>query len=235
MGRRKQTCRMPSQPEASFYYQRRLLRRFETPSAVTKWPPTTFTLFPKLPVELQLQVWESVEIPTSLITVNLSDEIFSNSFDRKSQPCLKVRYRLPAVFHACYTSRKTALQSHPLGFANGLFGPCFAAPFPFNAEKDVLLFMPMDTGVTLAMNCLLDFGTVRQIAIEPGYLDDYAAMARMMVLTFQIGSNINILPNNDLGTRLAAVRKDGTMDYQRIASCLLNRYSMRLMIMELRG
>lgn len=150
--------------------------------------PTIFPLFAMLAAELQLQVWESVEIPASLITVTLSDEVMSDDFNRKSQPCLKVRYRLPAIFHACYTSRKIALRSHPLTFSAGLFGPCFATPLPFNAKKDVLIFTPMATSITLAMNCLSKFWTVRHIAIEPGFSDDLGAIARMMVHAFRLVS-----------------------------------------------
>lgn len=117
---------------------------------------------------------------------NLSDEVMSDDFDRKSQPCLKVRRRLSAIFYACYTSRKTALRSHPLSFATGLFVPCFSTPLPLSTEKDVLMFTPMATGITPAMNCLSDFRTVRHIAIEPGYLDDHGAIARLMVHAFRM-------------------------------------------------
>ncbi|KAG4444404.1 hypothetical protein IFR05_000169 [Cadophora sp. M221] len=194
-----------------------------------------FKLFSKLPAELQLNIWEAVDIPASLITVKASQELLSDNFELKSQPSFIFKYRLPAMFQICQSSRKTALRSHPLRFAGGLFGPFFATPFPFNAEKDILFFAEMEIAFALAINYFQDFNVVRQIAVEPEYLDDCGMIIHTMVSLFRMGAQlekIHIVPENDLGSALAEwADLDGNLDYERIGNIILPSYIMRVAVM----
>lgn len=193
----------------------------------------SFELFSKLPAELQLNIWEAVDIPASLITVEASQHLLSDTFQLKSQTSFSFKYRLPPIFHACQPSRKTALRSHPLRFAGGLFGPCFATPFLFNAEKDILFFTEMEIAFALALNCFQDFRFVRQIAIKPGCLDDCSMIVHTMVTLFRLGAQLKIYTLYRIMTRVLP-GQNGNFDYERIENILLQSYIMHVAAMEIK-
>ncbi|KAL2061296.1 hypothetical protein VTL71DRAFT_7569 [Oculimacula yallundae] len=193
--------------------------------------PTNFTLFPKLPFELQLQVWEQVDIPASLISVSL---IRIELSDGDLPLSFTIHYQLPAIFHVCHSSRKTALQSSPLRFSEKLFGPSIV--FSYNAEKDQLLFAQMSLPFIFAQCHDSHFKTVRQIAIEPNSEDDYSKIINTMILLFQSFpqlQKIHVLPRDDKTSMLAALAEvDGGLDYARVDATLLHLYTIRVFLLR---
>ncbi|CZT10894.1 uncharacterized protein RAG0_15219 [Rhynchosporium agropyri] len=198
----------------------------------------SFVFFPKLPYELQLYVWEMIDILGTVIRIGLPQEARSESFDYETQQFFSIKRKLPAIFHACHSSRKVALRSHPLRFGNGWpFGAQEA--FPYNAKKDLLLFNSMNSICKFALSWMVDFQYVQQLAFEPGSDDDYNTILKTLISTFGLGDQlrkIQILPSDDITTFLAALaEKDGSVDFQRIDLTLQHLYILRIVILRLKG
>ncbi|KAG4432880.1 hypothetical protein IFR05_011626 [Cadophora sp. M221] len=95
----------------------------------------TFTLFPKLPLELRLMIWKELVPQGRLITIKggiVKHEYFegwhANAYPSNSEA-------LNALFQACHDSRKMIQKTHTLSFHDRL-----TAPIYFDFKHDVLFF-----------------------------------------------------------------------------------------------
>lgn len=97
-----------------------------------------FTLFQKLPTELQLKIWGHaiINISARALTIEAADVYYHDS----SQAIL-VKFQAacttstPSVLQACSVSRREALKIYHLSFADRLKRPIY-----FDANRDALLF-----------------------------------------------------------------------------------------------
>ncbi|KAK6581999.1 hypothetical protein PZA11_005696 [Diplocarpon coronariae] len=151
------------------------------------------TGFPRLPIELQLIIWDHVEIEPSIITVNPFKELFE---DEKShhpaEPFFACSYRVPAIFHACHNSRQIALKSHPLLFGGGSISrPVFGSPMPFNTDKDVLLFHDSAVLSPFVLSSFqAGFDSIHHLAISISSVDTITSLTNDLFVAFSNGSNI---------------------------------------------
>jgi len=108
-------------------------------------PLDHFTLFPKLPAELQLKVWgyasQSIA-PRSLIVQSANIHLWftethrSSIIERYQARCLQP---IPALIHTCHDSREVALKIYRPSFADRLNRPVY-----FNPSKDTLIMRDED-------------------------------------------------------------------------------------------
>lgn len=88
-------------------------------------PPTAFPSFPKLPLELQLRVWEfSIQAAYVDIKWDSTQRVFASN------------RKIPALLHVCHTSRREGLKHYRLSFASS---PEFARIY-FSFELDTAYF-----------------------------------------------------------------------------------------------
>jgi len=101
-------------------------------------PLTELHLFPQLPTELQLLIWESAKEPRHVVVTTISKlVIMSNKKGyQKIKPTLvpKAVCKIPAILHTSRCSRFAAMSTHRLEFARQLDG----CPVFFNFEKGTL-------------------------------------------------------------------------------------------------
>ena len=101
---------------------------------------TKFTLFPRLPKELQLLVWSFAESKAQTISVSTKCKREQDTPDelacsRNNSLCFHISgYSPPVLLHVCYDLRVVALKSYCLAFREQ-----FARPIYMNFEKDSLL------------------------------------------------------------------------------------------------
>lgn len=92
--------------------------------------PTSFPLFPRLPVELQLIIWEFVVSAVEQVPeVHIAWLPFPTSSLTQLQPWL-VNTGWPATAHVCRTSREALLKS---GHLRLRYSPVAGFPVPFRA------------------------------------------------------------------------------------------------------
>jgi hypothetical protein len=90
---------------------------------------TTFTVFPKLPVELRFKIWKLALPGTRVVAIN---------FDYESET-ITSSARIPAALHTCRESRLEALKVYKLTFGY-LMDP---GKVYFNPFSDILLYTCM--------------------------------------------------------------------------------------------
>ena len=93
----------------------------------------TFTSFPKLPAELQNQIWSDALPGPKVVTISLK-----HGYNRRGRPATqchvsKAPIHLLSILHTCYASRTVALKRYRVTFEKQLRRPIY---FDFN--NDVL-------------------------------------------------------------------------------------------------
>jgi hypothetical protein len=94
--------------------------------AVTPTFTFTFTLFPKLPAELQFKIWGDTLLGPKVVTISLK-----HGYNRRSRPATqcqvsKTPTHLLSILHTCHASRTVALKRYRLTFEKQLRHPiCF--------------------------------------------------------------------------------------------------------------
>ncbi len=150
-------------------------------------------------------IWEAVDIPASIITIGASPELeFPATSPCRPQPDLSFQYSLPAIFHACYFSRQTALKTHPLLFGTGRFGLALKSPIPYNASKDLLYFKHISALAVLASNAKNDFNDVRRVAVRPFIFDQATQTVHYLLPAYIYGRELRtvyVVPNESLVSR----------------------------------
>jgi hypothetical protein len=104
---------------------------------------TKFTLFPKLPRELQLMIWSFVDTEPQRMGVILADaegDIIEYDHWAANDPYIPTQYNPPALLQTCYDSRIEALKTYRVAFAAQL-----ERPYYFNFHKDTLHFTSLAT------------------------------------------------------------------------------------------
>lgn len=100
---------------------------------------SSFTLFPKLPVELRLMVWELALPGPRVITIQARRV----SSAARGLPHLTADYSIPAIFHTSQESREAVLRKYEFAFPrNHLINS-----FYFDFSRDVLFLRDIHTRV----------------------------------------------------------------------------------------
>jgi hypothetical protein len=102
-------------------------------------PTRTFTLFPNLPSERQLKIWEHAAVSSARTIVITSAD--STIRDENGDPTTVYQVthnppRVPNLLETCYDSRKIALEEYELAFGAQFSG----RPIYFNFDGDILFF-----------------------------------------------------------------------------------------------
>jgi len=84
----------------------------------------TFTIFPTLPLELQLEIWKNSLPERRVVEFRAT---------RYREEDAHIRYNLPVILHVCQNSRQMALKRYKL--VEGLFEPIY-----FDFEEDIAYF-----------------------------------------------------------------------------------------------
>jgi hypothetical protein len=92
---------------------------------------TIFTLFPSLPEELQLKIWELSLEPRA---ISISSAAFSNM-----QHLIHGTYKIPAILHACTFSRELGLQHYQKLLVKPLLREIYV-----DRSRDTLQFLSID-------------------------------------------------------------------------------------------
>ncbi|KAK1761425.1 hypothetical protein QBC47DRAFT_28583 [Echria macrotheca] len=120
-----------------------------TPSTTT---PTEFTLFPSLPAELRLKIWEELLTPRVILITCLDSRFLPTKRAQLShRPSLPP---VPILLHICRESRALALRHYELTFAWKL-PPRLAAP---EAGAAGPLSGPARTWFNFRLDCVLLLG-----------------------------------------------------------------------------
>ncbi|KAL2072644.1 hypothetical protein VTL71DRAFT_11987 [Oculimacula yallundae] len=100
-------------------------------------PLTTFTLFPQLPFELRLKIWQCIATGPRTVTITYGSQATRykgrtiSRFDGWRTP-----EKVPVILHICLESRAEALKSYQLAFGSHFH----AAKIYFNFSTDILRF-----------------------------------------------------------------------------------------------
>jgi len=104
---------------------------FEMDHFLLPFAATTFTCFPKLPMELQLQIWESADQdPMAVKIIEANHRVVKRcdgeDFEREVVRLqAKAIYTIPPMLHACRTARAVALPGYELCFEEYLGHPVY--------------------------------------------------------------------------------------------------------------
>ncbi|PBP23736.1 hypothetical protein BUE80_DR005389 [Diplocarpon rosae] len=199
------------------------------------------TCFPRLPIELQLQIWECVVIEPSIITVHSSRDLLGDEeLQRPYKADFTCRYRIPAIFHACRNSRQIALKSHPLLFGgNSISGAVFGSPMPFNTDKDVLLFHARAAVAPFVLSAFRKgFESICHLAIRIASDDTTTSLIDDLLAAFRNGSNIRhiyLIREEPAGINAEQEDQLQELSNECLERNLLPGYMIRLFIMKDNG
>ena len=141
-----------------------------SPSAGQPAPGTTeFHQFPKLPLELQLEVWKLAIAEPRVVAIKTTTanswEKVDGRMERNTNYYLKLTNTIPATLHTCQISRQEALKTYKPSFQAQIGKPIY-----FNGVKDILFFnsykdVSMFTSTNYTPHLAEDLKSVRHIAI----------------------------------------------------------------------
>ncbi|KAL2074935.1 hypothetical protein VTL71DRAFT_8715 [Oculimacula yallundae] len=135
-----------------------------------------FTLFPKLPLELRLMIWECA-LPAPRIIALVASELLPTNSTKRYNAVKKPSPSNPVLLFVSYESRTVVLSTYRLVFRNLLHTPLY-----FDFSKD-MLFFPRMTDLVLFV---LGF----KKSLTPGWrLDDVTEIQAVERLVVGIDSN----------------------------------------------
>ncbi|KAE9366566.1 hypothetical protein N431DRAFT_445287 [Stipitochalara longipes BDJ] len=105
--------------------------------ATSSGPCTTFTCFPKLPIELRFKIWKEVCFQRRNICVSMKTLGSLSQDDRGGQARSAIHLNIyvsrsshPAILHTSHESRKEGLKYYKLEFGSSYTGPLFTFSTP---------------------------------------------------------------------------------------------------------
>ncbi|KAH8669510.1 hypothetical protein BGZ60DRAFT_407630 [Tricladium varicosporioides] len=150
--------------------------------------PTTFHPFSRLPIELQIQIWEFAlaSLPSRVLEIHEHEGLPTRCF---APP--------PSLLHTCYQSRLLALKSYTLSFITSQ-----GRGFHVDHEKDIVYFGPNSCFRDLVHNLIDEPDLQKTFKLFGRDLDEYQKFKRVALSAYLIYQRPRYLVSHALNVGL---------------------------------